>query len=84
LQPTRNKLNGTSIMVYSVIYYLKSRKVVTPSYIFYVLPKRELNRLYGLYFMKTYILIKKLEHCVVRHIVSDSKYHKLELKKTIN
>ena len=76
MQPTHNKLNGTSIMVYSVIYYLKSRKVVT--HIFYVLPKRVLNRLYGLYFMKT-----KLEHGILPHVVSDSKYHKIELKKTV-
>ena len=81
MKPTHNKLNGTSIMVYSVIYYLKSRKVVT--HIFYVLPKRVLNRLYGLYFMKTYILNKKLEHGILPHVVSDSKYHKIELKKTV-
>ena len=60
MQPTDNKLNGTPFMVYSVTHYLELHKVmIIPYYRFYVLPKKKLNKLYGLYFMKTYILNQK-------------------------
>ena len=68
-------------MVYRVTHYLEVRKVITPYYRFYVSLKK-LNKLYGLYFMKTYILNKKLEHCITL-IVSDTKNHKVKLNKTI-
>ena len=58
LQPTQNKLNGTSFMVYSdtycLEYYARSYLLII-DFKFY---KKRSNTLYGLSFMKTYILHK--------------------------